>query len=92
MCLRKYIAKIDFISPEPSERIHFGNSAIQRTVIGCICSIFIVSSFLIIASVQGYSILKGKNPIIEIMYSPWEYKNGNEIEKMHYKHGFPLYF
>ena len=89
-----YLIKFDFISPKASKRIHFGDNASQKTVIGCICSMLVVSGFLLIASLQGYYILRGVNPSIEELKKPWDYRNQetNDIEEFHYYDGFPLYF
>ena len=44
------LKKVDIISPNPSERIHFGDFADHKTVTGGICSIVVIISLFAVAA------------------------------------------
>ena len=46
-----FLQKIDIVSPNPARRIHFSDNAPHKTAYGGICSLLVISSFLIIACV-----------------------------------------
>ena len=87
-----FLKKLDIISANSSTRIHFGNEANYKTVTGGICSMLAISTFLIIACVQGYNMFQPESAIINELKHPWRYKNKDtdEIEKVNFKDGYTI--
>ena len=59
--MKDYLKKADIIAPNPSERIHFGEFNDHKTVTGGICSLLVISCFVIVGSIQAYDIWIGKH-------------------------------
>jgi hypothetical protein len=66
----------------PSTRLHFGKSTSHKTIIGGICTIIASLLFLILATYQGYHILKKTQPYVNTQEDRSEYYKDEEIWKM----------